>query len=345
MGQSHGTELEVGAGLNRRQIWKNWVFLLIAAIVLEFCLVGSLQAQGGTAGAFLRMGIGARAKAMGDAYTALARGIEASYYNPAGLPNLENKELVTSFRALSLDRHFTFVGFGMPIHPPVKEGQKAIDGGFALSWIHAGVSGIDGRDTDGRPTGELSNSENAFVFSFALNPAQFLAVGISVKVLWNRFADVGDNGESLSATGVGFDLGALVIPVDWLTLGIAVKEINSKYTWNTQKLFDEEGSETINEFPKIIRTAAAVRVPQVRGLTLALDFETSAELDSRVHFGAEQLLEDAFMIRAGFDDGSLTAGGGYFFKLFGKMSQLNYAFAAPGDRPQGEHVFTWIFQF
>ena len=85
-------------------------------------ITSSLQAQLGAAGSFLRLGIGARAKAMGDAYTALAKGIETSYYNPAGLPFLDKKEVVASYRFLSLDRQFTYLGFGVPIRPKVAGG-------------------------------------------------------------------------------------------------------------------------------------------------------------------------------------------------------------------------------
>ncbi|NIR50625.1 PorV/PorQ family protein [candidate division KSB1 bacterium] len=322
---------------------------LITLALFSLFVIGFAQevsAQGGVAGAFLRVGVGARAKAMGDAYVALARGIEASYYNPAGLPFLENKEIMASYRFLSLDRQFTFIGFGMPVQPEIQGSEEeALAGGFALSWLRAGIDDIDGRDTDGQSLGGFSNSENAFVFSFALNPAEVLALGLSVKVLWNRFPDIGIDGETISASSVGFDFGARLQPLDWVTLGISVRDISSKYKWNTDKLFGEDGSEVINKFPKIIRAGFAVNLPQVPGLILAFDFEDSNELDSEVHIGAEGNFKQNFVLRGGFDDGALTAGAGYDFSVFGKMSQLNYAFTAPGDRPEEEHVFTWVFQF
>lgn len=329
-----------------KRIFEKRVKAIVLLVLVSIGCTDNLVAQGGIAGAFLRLGIGARAKAMGDAYVALASGIETSYYNPAGLPLLENKEVMASYRFLSLDRQFSFVGFGLPIQPRLKGSDKeALAGGFSLVWIHAGVGNIDGRDTDGRSVGELSNSENAFMFSFALNPAQVLSLGLSVKVLWSRFPDIGINGATISSSGVGFDFGALLKPLPWLSLGLSIRDINSKYTWNTDKLFGEDGSEVINKFPKIVRAGVAVMVPRISGLTLAFDFEDSKDLDSRVHVGAEGRFEHNLVIRGGYDDGSLTAGGGYNFELFGKMTELNYAFTAPGNRPEEEHVFTWVFQF
>ena len=326
--------------LNKRQTLGHLLLTLALLASVDF-----LHARGGVAGAFLRLGIGARAKAMGNAYTAIASGVEASYYNPAGLPFLEFKEVVASYRALSLDRQYTFIGFAAPVRPKSQSGQKTLDGGIALSWIRAGVGDIDGRDTDGRDIGSFSNSENAFVLSFALSPTKRLAFGLSVKVLWNRFPDIGIDGQTISASGVGFDLGVLATPRDWITVGLTVRDINSKYTWSTTDLFGEDGSEVINRFPKIVRTGVAVRPPQVKGLTLAFEFEDSKELDSRIHLGAEGTYKENFLIRGGLDDGSITLGGGYSFELFGKMSQVNYAFATPGSRPEEEHVFTWVFRF
>ena len=319
--------------------------MLVAASMLAAS--NSVLAQAGKAGAFLRLGISARAKAMGDAYTAMARGVEGSYYNPAGLPFLEKREVTASYWLLTLDREFTYIGLGFPVRPKADStGRIAFDGGFALSWIHAGVDNIDGRDTDGQSFGDISNSEDAFVFSFALNPAEKLSLGLSVKVLWNRFPDLGIDGQTISATGVGFDFGALLTPVPWVTLGVSVRDINSQYTWNTQDLYGEDdGSETANKFPKVVRLGAAFRVPQIPHVTFAVDFEDSKELDNRMHFGAEGVFLQNLFIRGGYDDGSLTAGAGYGFGVLGRMSQINYGFATAGDRPEAEHVFSWVFQF
>ncbi len=325
---------------------------LIFSAIFIAGFTNSLQAQLGAAGSFLRLGIGARAKAMGDAYTALARGIEASYYNPAGLPFLDKKEVVVSYRVLSLDRQFTYLGFGVPIRPKVAAGEQTINGGLALTWIHAGVSNIDGRDSDGGHSEDLSNSENAFMLSFGLRPTQKLALGLSVKVILNRFPNVGISGETVSANGVGFDFGALFTPNDWLSLGVVVKDINSKYRWNTQDIYGENGSETIDKIPKSIRTAIAIKMPRMKSVTLAVDVEQffksrvfKDRIDTRVHMGVQGLVRQNIVLRGGLDDGSLTAGGGYQFKVFGKTGQLNYAFSAPGNRPEEDHVFTWVFQF
>jgi hypothetical protein len=289
---------------------------------------------------------------MGNAYAALAEGIEASYYNPAGLPKLESKQLAVSYRPLSLGRDYSFIGFGLPIRPRAKEDEKVFDGGFSLSWTRAGVRDIDGRNTDGFHTDNLSNSENAFVFAFALSPAQKLSLGLAVKVLWNRFPGIGQTGETVSANGVGFDFGVLYAPRRDLAVGLVLRDINAKYRWNTEALYDEDASETTDEFPKSLRIGVVFRPRPVAGLTLVADYEQLYDvvlfrdkIDDRYYFGVEKVAGKLFALRAGWDDGSVGAGLGYSFALFGKTSQLNYAYLAANERPVAEHVFTWVLQF
>lgn len=339
--------MDLGVSVRKRVVWTGGLTVLLHL----FALNTSALTQGGEAGAFLRLGLGARAKALGNAYSALARSVEATYYNPAGLPFIQDKEILASYRFLALDRQFTFVGFGMPISPEVGPDQTTVNGGFSLSWLRAGVNDIDGRNTDGQHFDDLSNDENAFMFAFALSPWSRLSVGLTVKVLWNRFPNLGNDGQTISSTGVGFDLGVMVFPAEWLALGATIKEINSRYRWNTEDLFGEDGSETINKFPKIIRYGVAISPPQLKNVTFVFDYEQmyrekllSSKIADRYHAGVEAVFLQDVVVRAGFDDGTITAGGGYEFSLVGKKSQLNYAFVSASDRPEDEHVFTWVFR-
>lgn len=329
----------------------------IRFILLPVALAGLFISDGygqyGKAGSFLRTGLGARAKALGDSYTGAANGLESAYYNPAGLPFLEKKELFVSYRFLTLDRQFTVLGFGMPIQPKVDGGNdKPLNGGVALAWIRAGVSNIDGRNTDGFQTDDLSNSENAFVFSFALKPAEKLSVGLVVKVLWNRFPGIVDGGGTISANGVGFDFGALYRPASWISVGLVAKDFNSKYRWNTEDLYGEDGSETTDSFPRLLRLGTGIRPPQLKNTLIVADLEHifdtklfNDRLDTRYHFGIEKTIAEVFALRGGLDDGALTAGLGYIFRLADRPLLLNYAFTTGGDRPEDEHVLTWVLQF
>ena len=118
----------------------------------------------GLAGAFLRLGLGARALAMGDVGVALPASGYGIYYNPASLPHLERMTLLTSYSLLPLDRQLNFVGFAAPLHPLAGRAGEAMNAGVGLGWIGANSGDIDARDNDGNQIGTFSNSENAFYF-------------------------------------------------------------------------------------------------------------------------------------------------------------------------------------
>lgn len=323
---------------------KRLTHIFIISLVFAPIIFAS-EGDGGYAGAFLRMGIGARAKSMGDAYTAIPQGAMAGIYNPALLPHLKEREALVSFAFLPLDRKLDFVGYAQPLSPKVSQGEDAnpLKAGFALAWIHAGVDNIDGRDGSGNHIGYFSNSEHAFYLSFAISPAKFLSIGVGGKVLYNRFPKIAQKDAAVTSTGFGLDVGVYITPIQNLMIGAVIRDNLSKYTWNTDKLWDRGTSTTYN-FPKVLRGAVAYRIPQ-DWLLLAAEIENSDEQNPRYHFGAELSYQNLGALRFGFDDGYPTFGLGFNTLLFGKRTGLNYAFIAVGEAPRADHIFSWSFTF
>ena len=97
-----------------------------AISVLLFCTAaGSASAaDGGYAGSFLRIGIGPRAQALGDAYTSVAEGAFVGYYNPAAVAVLPSTQFMASFSLLSLDRKFYALHFAQPLRPKGKAPRR-----------------------------------------------------------------------------------------------------------------------------------------------------------------------------------------------------------------------------
>ena len=321
------------------------IIILVSGLSL-LASVAIVHADDGIlAGAFLRMGLGARANAMGGAFTGVAEGPEAAYYNPAGIPFLNTHQIALDYRFLSQDRNFNYIGFATGIRPKVDEGSEEVvlNGGLALSWIHAGVDHIDGRDFAGNHYQDFSNGEHAFALSFGLMPIKNkLAVGLTGKVLYNRFPDMGENDATISDTGLGVDLGFLFKPLPYLSVGFIIKEINAKYNWKTDKLWEKD-IDKIDRFPQTFRGGIALRYPYP-WLLVAVDLEKNNQQDLKYFVGAEALYQNKFAARAGLNNGSLTFGGGYQFSLFSKPIQIQYAFVTKKYDAASEHIFSWVFQ-
>ena len=284
----------------------------VIALMAVFSTAVGEEGAGGQGGAFLRMGVGARAVAMGGAFTAIADDATAAYWNPAGLGQLKNPQLGAMYSVMSLDRTHNFVSYVQPI---------SSIGTFAVSWINFGVSKIDGRDSYGNPTGEFSDSEMAFMLSYGKSFADIFHIGGSAKYLVHSLADN-------KASGFGFDVGALVKISDVISLGAVIQDIGSSITWDTF-------SEHEDTFPTQIRLGAAVS-PKLIPIKLAGEIEKTSEQEAKYHAGVEYWLLKMLAVRGGYSSKGLTAGGSVKVPAGMLKLQADYAFAT--DKLDGEAV-------
>jgi hypothetical protein len=240
---------------------------------------------GGEPGAFARLGFGARGMAMGNAMAAVASGDIVAYYNPALTPSASYRQASASFGILSLDRRLNFVSFTQPLRP------KA---GISIGLINAGVTQIDGRDSDGRQTGALRTSENQVFLGFAVRPTDNLQVGVALKLYYYQlYTDV-------SSTTVGIDFGALYRAGSGVTVALTVRDINSRYKWDTSTLFGQNGQTTEDAFPLLITGAVAYVLPDSIAL-ISAEIEGSNRSTLIARAGLEVPLVPEFTVRAGID--------------------------------------------
>ena len=158
------------------------------------------------AGAFSRMGFGARGMGMGNAVSSVTEGNVVSYYNPALSVFQEGNFFQASYSFLSFDRTLNFINFTRKFQFKSSDtsSRKFIPvAGLSAGIINAGVSKIDGRDNQGIKTGDLSTSENQFFLSFANRFSKKLAIGIAAKFYYYRLYD------KITSGGFGLDIGLL----------------------------------------------------------------------------------------------------------------------------------------
>jgi|GEM_PF-92953 len=311
--------------------------VLLLLFILPLSLFGQNVGRGGMAGSFMRMGLGARALAMGGAGTSISGDAYAIYYNPAGIAHLENPNATTSLNNMSLDRRITFLGYAQSISN--KEGL--LQGGFGVGWLSSSVDHIDARDFSGNDIGSLSVGEHCFYFCFGLRPASVLSIGISGKLLYNRFPEITQKDESLSAVGFGFDMGFLLTPFSNLSIGFVVQDLRSRYTWDSQKMY-ERGTQTVDQFPKVLRVGLSYFISQYH-ILVSTDMQKIENMPYLFHFGAQwEVIENAFL-RCGLRDSNLTLGAGYRFQVANHFFVLDYGFIPDSITPSPTHIFTCSF--
>lgn len=264
----------------------------IKAFILILFFVSSTFAQlGGLPGAFTRMGFSARGIAMGNAMSSVTKGDVNGLYNPA-LSSFQDEHLINlSYSFLSLDRSLNFVSYTKNFKLP---NQSEGGAGVTFAWVNAGVSHIDGRDIDGFSIGELSTSENQFLFAPSIRVSPQLSLGVGFKIYYSKLYD------GVTSTSFGFDLGGLYKVNDKINVGLSVKDINSKYEWSTTDLYGQFGNQTKDKFPKLYTLGVSYLLPNNYGV-VSLDYETSNKKSNTIRIGTEISPIKDINFRAGVD--------------------------------------------
>ena len=261
------------------------------------------------------------------------------------MPFIENHTFLASYRILSLDRTYSFLGYAQSIRPKIdpESDEQPFNAGLAVNWIYAGVDHIDGRGLNGESIGEFSNSENSFTLSFGISPVDFIGIGISGKVLYNRFPKLKEDDSAITDKSFGMDVGIILKPTSFISLGFLIKDINAKYDWKTDEVWDKD-IDKIDHFPQSYRGGIAIKLPD-RNVLFAFDYEDNNQLEGKYHIGIETLPIDRVSVRLGLNNGNFSAGAGYLFNLFGKTAKIDYAFVTRDYDISSEHVMSWYFIF
>jgi len=268
---------------------------------------------------FEDLGVGARPIGMGNAYTALADDVNAIYYNPAGLAQLDECQFTSGYGKLywGLDDGSNlgsgFVGYAHPLYHW---------GTLGVGWLNFGLQGL--------------YRENSFILSYGNTLKKKLLAGLNLKLLSKKYGKtlytesaIDDSGNTTgerdpvfskgySKTGFSTDLGFLYKFNREYSLGLSLIDIIQPH----MDLKDNK-----SRVPIGVRTGFLYNSDF---LTFAFD-TTFRNGDINVYSGAEKwFLNRTFGVRAGLGVGSrrfsnLALGASYAKYLF----QFDYAFLYP----------------
>lgn len=306
--------------------------LFLSVIVPKESLANTKSAWPGS---FSRMGFGARGMAMGNAGNAIILGSMGSYYNPATIAFTKTPAFEASVGLLSLDRSIQFAHFTTRIPPAA---------GFSISAIRAGVSNIDGRNRDGLHTGYLSVSENLFSFSFGVQITKHIAAGLSIKLLHYSLYD------DMSSTTIGLDLGVVYSLDQSISFAAGVRDINSKYKWNSTTLYEQQGRTTEDNFPVLFHAGGAY-LSKDKTLLLSLHGEYSEAFDFILRAGVEAFVTEQIILRGGIDNvlddvlNKPSLGIGIRYPVRDWLPSLNYTLVFEPRAPSSFHVLSVGIEF
>ncbi|MEA2104770.1 MAG: PorV/PorQ family protein [Candidatus Cloacimonadota bacterium] len=256
--------------------------IIIISILFLF-LAGYVQSDNSnqTAGAFLRIGPGARPLGMGKSYVAIANDVMGTYWNPAGMAFLRGTQVGFFYMPRAIQLKYMYATFVQNI------GSL---GTFGVSMTALNSSDIQGRDENEVLTDLFIDSETAISFSYGMAPAQNLAVGLNAKLIMNSL-------EAHKGSGMGFDAGFQYRPYPFFAFGFKAQDVFSSITWDTQSA----RKETI---PMVLTPGVALTFKRI---TLSCDYELFRG-EGEIHAGGELRLFNFLSIRLGYDGESMTFG-------------------------------------
>ena len=272
----------------------------VLVIMISIIILGSVSyaADPGTTGAnFLKIGVGARAAAMGEAFTAVADDSTSLYWNPAGLARVQGRELSAMYNVW-------FEGIGQGY---VSAGFPLLGGTMALGTNYVSMGDLDGRDESGNPTETFQASDLGISVGFAGRLGRFL-LGLSGGMIRSTIA--GDTQSAFLST-----VGGLVEISESFSLGVVAQNLGTKL-----------GEDPL---PLILKVGLALKLEP---FCLAVDIGKSQDTDLYYCVGMEGWLGNIVALRAGYRTGR-DVGPGWTAGLGFKMSgfELDYAYVPYGE--------------
>jgi len=265
--------------------------------------LGWARQDGGKPGAYLSWGAGARSLSMGKAFAGLADDASATYWNPAGLAQLQQKELTSLYSILWEDTSYSFLSYA---HPLSTSQSHSNYGTIGAAVVNLRSTGFQKTDDLNNPMGSASDTETAGIISYGRRFTGSLMGGINLKVV-NQHID------KYSDTGYGLDIGLLYRPYRRCSMGLNLRNlISPRLTLKT----------STDRFPLEVRLGVAYRIFLDR-LTFAIDGDKTEGRYFKLHYGVEYLPHKVLALRMGVDETEFAAGLGF---RWGNL-QVDYAYA------------------
>jgi hypothetical protein len=287
----------------------------LALVIGSMALLGTPQTAvaqdkvGTTGMQFLEIGVSPRADGLGGAFTAIADDASAVYYNPAGMVQLENTQLMISHIDYPVDIAYNFVGLVLPLR---------VGGHLGLGYYGLDAGDIP-RTTYSYPYGD-GTTFGAKDYALSVSYGRFLTDRFSVGM---TFKVVDELLETERASGWAADVGTIY------NTGFR----NFKITMMISN-FGPNMKHISEDFPLPIdfRFGGAVDVLDDQNHHAILAIEGSHPSDNRERYtiGIEYAFNEFAYFRAGNrferDLGGLSVGGGLSFDAMGLGARLDYGY-------------------
>jgi hypothetical protein len=309
------------------------ILILVAALGLispgmalgarQFAKVGTIGGQ------VLKIGVGARAVAMGSAFVSVADDATAVYWNPAGIARMQKGVLSINHTAWLAN-----IGYSQATY---LFHTRFLPGTIG---IHAASLFMDQQEyrTVFRPQGEgrsFDAGDMTVGVTYGRSLTDKFSAGVGASYLQSSLA-------SYTASAVVFDFGTLYnTGYRSLRIGMAIQNIGSNMTF----------IDTQVKMPTVFRVGMSMNLYESGSqlVTMAGDFSHPPDNKERANWGMEYGFKEFFFLRTGyqFNYDLETFSAGIGFKLAAALNseaRVDYAYTDMGTMP-AVHRISVDFRF
>ena len=288
------------------------------------------QRVGTSSGTFLKIGVGARPVAMGEAFVAVANDPSTIYWNPAGLAGLLRKEVTVSHTQWPADVKYEFAAVVLPV---AKLGGSV---GIQIGALYTDMAETDELHPYG--TGRtFSYSDVLGGVSYARRFTDKLLIGGTLKFVHE---DLGSQVGGSSMSNVLVDVGSIYyIGFGSLRVGVALANFGPDFRPKGQ--YDSPFASEVRDYdsfnpPTQFRFGVAwepIDNPAFR-ITTAAEVTQPADNKQQLKGGLEATVRRALSIRGGYnfnaDEIHWSAGAGAYGDLGTLRATVDYAYSDGG---------------
>lgn len=211
-------------------------------VLFFYALTSSSQTFRKYSNEFLSIGVDAAALGMSNTVTAHTGDVNSGYWNPAGLLQLEDKQIgLMHANYFANIAQYDYAGFAMPIDDRSALGISLIR--FGVDDILNTTQLIDSQgNIDYNRISLFSTADYALTVSYARSlPVQGINYGVNAKIIRRVIGDFANS------WGFGFDLGIQYKTENEWMLGLMLRDITT--TYNTWSINTEEYEKIKNAIP------------------------------------------------------------------------------------------------
>ena len=288
------------------------------------------QRAGTSSGTFLRIGVGARAEGMGEAFVAVADDPSAIFWNPAGLASLQRSEIAESHVDWPAQIHYDHLTAVLP--------SRRLGGSIGLQF---GVLATNIQETsDIAPFGtgrEFTYSDMVAGASFARRWTDKLLVGVGAKYVRE---DLGTEVGGPTTNALLFDVGSIFyLGIGSIRVATALTNFGPEMKPGGQYVSPYTGE--IRQYdgfdpPMTFRFGVALEPIETQTQRLTTSFEMNQPADNQVQLlgGLEWSYHHTFSLRTGYNANAdllkFSAGAGFAARFGNVGGTLDYAYTDGG---------------